>query len=189
MNISIISKFNMKLKRYIIFFFLIFVFPANSSTIGTETGLKIPRFVSLKTDEANLRVGSSKNYPIKLKYTIKNIPLEIIDEYDVWRKVVDFEKNEGWIHKSLIKAERYAVINPPYEEKVQIFNKPKGKLIGKIGKRNIVKIKRCLKEWCLIKKNKNTGWVLKINLWGVYDNEKINIPFYQYLINKYWELI
>ncbi len=189
MNISIILKFNMKLKKSIIFFFLIFVFPTNSYTIGTETGLKIPRFVSLKTDEANLRLGSSKNYPIKLKYIIKNIPLEIIDEYDVWRKVVDFEKNEGWIHKSLIKSERFAVINLPYEEKVQIFNKPKGKVIGKIGKRNIVKIKKCLKKWCLIEKNKNKGWVLKINLWGVYDNEKINVPFYQYLINKYWELI
>ena len=149
----------------------------------------MPRFVSLKSDEVNLRVGPSINYPKELQYIQKNLPIEIIDEYDLWRKITDIDGNKGWVHKSLIKAERYAVINQPYEEKVQIFNKPKGKVIGKIGKRNIVKIKKCLKKWCLIEKNKNKGWVLKINLWGVYDNEKINVPFYQYLINKYWELI
>ena len=150
--------------------------------------MKIPRFVSLKSNDSNIRIGSSDNYPIKLKYIIANVPLEIIDEYDVWRKVIDFEKNEGWIHKSLIKADRFGIINTSYSEEVQIYNKPKGAVVGKIGKRNIVKINKCIKKWCLIEIKKNKGWILKNNLWGVYEDEEINIPFYQTIINQYWKL-
>ena len=74
---------------------------------GSVTGLEIPRFVSLKSDDVNLRVGPSTNYPIRLKYIFQNLPIEIIDEYDVWRKTRDYEGNVGWIHKGLIKGNRF----------------------------------------------------------------------------------
>ena len=91
------------------------------------------------------------------------------------------------IKKSLIKSDRYAIIDKPYSENVQIYSKPEGVVVGKIGKRNIVKIKRCLKKWCLITINKNKGWIIKSNLWGVFEKETFNIPFYQPLINQYWK--
>jgi len=78
---------------------------------GSVTGLDIPRFVSLKSNDANIRVGPSVNYPIKLKYVFQNLPLEIIDEFDVWRKSRDHEGNIGWIHKSLIKGDRFILVN------------------------------------------------------------------------------
>ena len=72
--------------------------------IGKETGLKIPRYVSLKSNEANIRVGPSMNYPITVKYIQKSYPLKITEEYDDWRKIEDSMKNIGWIHKSLISG-------------------------------------------------------------------------------------
>ena len=81
------------MKSYILFLLIFFfILPVNSESIGTETGLKIPRFVSLKSDDSNLRIGSSKNFPIRLKYIIANVPLEIIEEYDVWRKLLTLKK-------------------------------------------------------------------------------------------------
>ena len=71
--------------------------------------MQLPRFVSLKSDDVNLRVGPSMNYPIELKYTQNDLPIEVIDEYDVWRKVKDHENNIGWLHKSLIKGERFVL--------------------------------------------------------------------------------
>ena len=76
---------------------------------GPVTNLELPRFVSLKSDDVNLRVGPSMNYPIELKYTQNNLPIEVIDEYDVWRKVKDHENNIGWLHKSLIQGERFVL--------------------------------------------------------------------------------
>ena len=89
----------MKIISLILFFLL--SFSLNAKT-GTVTGLEIPRFVSLKSNEANLRVGPSTNYPIKLMYITKNLPVEIIDEFDAWRKIKDHNRNIGWLHKSLI---------------------------------------------------------------------------------------
>ena len=78
--------------------------------LGKETGLKIPRYVSLKSNDANIRVGPSINYPIVIKYIQKNYPLKILEEYDDWRKIEDFTENIGWIHKSLISGNRTGII-------------------------------------------------------------------------------
>ena len=173
-------------KIFIICLILINTSFTSAETLGNETGLKIPRFVSLKSNNSNLRVGPGENYPIKLKYIVANTPVEIIDEYIDWRKINDYEGNNGWLHKSLIKGKRFAIVNTPYQEGLQVFNKPKGKNIGKIGKKNVLEVKTCLMNWCKIKYRKNTGWVNKLNLWGIYDSETINIPFYQPIINIIW---
>ena len=175
----------------VIFLFILFlmaIFPIKSKEIGSETKLEIPRFVSLKTNESNLRIGSSENYPIKLKYIKQNLPVKIIDEYKNWRKIIDIDNNIGWIHKRLLKSNRYGVINPPYNNLVQVYNKPEGKIVGKIGKRNIVKINYCLSEWCNSNIDNYKFWILKINLWGVNKNEKFDIPYYQFLINQIWKI-
>ena len=177
------------------FFLIIFIFINYNLYISKSfanqnlSGLDIPRFVSTKTNESNMRVGAGEDYPIVLTYTKKNMPVEIIEEYYDWRKVIDYEGNVGWLHKRLLKGNRFAIINTPYEEPSQILNKPQGKVIGKIGKRNIVKVNRCLEKWCYIVLNKNKGWITKNNLWGIYDEEVFNIPFYQFFINLYWKLI
>ena len=176
------------LKVFIIFLIIINTFSLYAQTVGKETGLKLPRYVSLKSNDSNLRVGSSKNYPIKLRYIIANIPVEIIDEYKEWRKINDHQGNKGWLHKSLLKGERFALVNAPYHENIQIYNKPKGNVIGKIGKKNIVKVNKCLKYWCHIKFNQYKGWINKVNLWVVYEEEIIKIPFYQPIINQIWKI-
>lgn len=162
---------------------------SQAEDFGSNTGYKLPRFLSIKSEEVNMRVGSSINYPIILQFIIKNMPIEITDEYDAWRKVKDIEGNEGWIHKSLLKGDRFAITNQPYETMAQIYRKPQGEVIGSIGKKNIVKINSCLTKWCKIEYGKYKGWMNKKNLWGVYKKEKINVPFYQQLINFYWSII
>ena len=174
--------------RLIIIYIILFNFThVHADSTGSDTGYKLPRYVSLKSDNVNLRIGSSTNYPIKLKYIKKNLPVEIIDENENWRKTIDFEGNIGWIHKSLIKGDRYALIKDTNEME-GVYNKPKGKIIGEIGKHNIVRVKICIEKWCLININKTKGWINKEKLWGVYLNERFNVPFYQPLINQLWKL-
>ena len=176
------------IKFFFIYFFYLSSLNLYASDIGSETGYKIPRFVSLKSNDANLRKGPSTNYPIVLKYTTNNLPIEIIDEYGQWRKIIDIDGNQGWLHKILIKGDRFAIINQKYNSLLQIKNKPQGRVIGTIGKNNIVKINKCFLDWCSISHKNRQGWVEKINLWGVYKYEKINIPFYQPLLNQLWKI-
>ena len=165
-------------------FFLCFSLNLYGKT-GSVTGLDIPRFVSLKSNDANIRVGPSVNYPIKLKYVFQNLPLEIIDEFDVWRKSRDYEGNIGWVHKSLIKGERYILT----EEDIDLFSRPNGKIKGLVKNKNILELKSCTLNWCKVSKDKIAGWVLKEKIWGVYENEMYNTKFYQPVINQYWRAL
>lgn len=155
---------------------------------GIVTGFEIPRFVSLKSNEVNLRVGPSVNYPINIKYVKKNLPLEIIDEFEHWRKIVDHDNNIGWIKKGLLKGDRY-ILTGTNNNEVLIFNRPNGVEIGIIKKNNILKIQKCLQNWCYISHQNIKGWLLKDEVWGVYKNEIYNLKFYQPIINWYWKIL
>ena len=156
---------------------------------GSVTGLEIPRFVSLKSNDVNARVGPSINYPIKLKYVFRNLPLEIIDEFDVWRKSKDHEGNIGWVHKSLIKGDRFILVNQNTNKNVNLYNIPNGKIIGIIKKNNILDLNLCIIDWCKVTQNNFSGWLLKKNIWGVYETEVYNVKFYQPLVDQYWRIL
>tara|TARA_B100002052_G_scaffold236829_1_gene220326 strand:- start:284 stop:850 length:567 start_codon:yes stop_codon:yes gene_type:complete len=179
-------------KRIIITLLIILINNVKASEMGSETGLTIPRFVSLKSNDANIRVGPSINYPITIKYIVKNFPLMIIEEHSNWRKIIDFEQNIGWIHKSLIKGERYGIIISEENNIIKVYNTLNGKIIGKITKGNIVSIEKCKIQWCLVSVNKNKGWVNKRNIWGVKDKEIYKIGRSQIFIDyfiKYSNLV
>tara|TARA_B100000575_G_scaffold21964_1_gene15050 strand:- start:1257 stop:1817 length:561 start_codon:yes stop_codon:yes gene_type:complete len=152
---------------------------------GAVTGLDIPRYVSLKSNDSNIRVGPSINYPIFIKYIFKDFPLKIIEEYGDWRKVVDFQNNSGWIHKSLIKNQRTAIIISQNKKKVDVYNISNGKIIGEIENGMIVNIPKCKLDWCLIIKNENKGWINKGFLWGTKENEEYNVGAIQKLTDVY----
>ena len=176
------------MKLIIVVFFVCISFNSYGKT-GSVTGLDIPRFISLKSNDVNLRVGPSTNYPIRLKYITQNLPVEIIDEFDVWRQARDHNGTIGWLHKSLIKGERYILTGYKNEKEINLYNRPNGKIIGIIKKNNILDLKMCIINWCKVSQNKIKGWLLKKNIWGVHDFEIYNTKFYQPIINQYWKIL
>jgi SH3-like domain-containing protein len=173
-------------KIILIFSFLISL--GSYAKKGAVTGFDIPRFVSLKSNDINLRVGPSINYPINIKYIKKNLPVEIIDEFDLWRKVKDHEDNTGWIKKGLLKGDRY-ILTGIKNNNTKVLNRPNGKEIGIIKKNNILKLETCMKNWCYISHQNINGWLLKSNIWGVYKKEIYKVKFYQPIINQYWKIL
>ena len=157
--------------------------------IGKETGLEIPRYVSLKSDDANIRVGPSKNYPIEIKYIKKNYPLKVLDEYEGWRKVEDFNQNIGWIHKSLISGIRTGIVLSNDNKKIKLLNTLDGNVIGEIGNGNIVFLEKCKIDWCLISSGNFEGWVNKKYIWGVKEKEIIKISIFQRFEDLYWKSV
>ena len=175
--------------RAISIFIILIFFNFSHANTGSVTGFEIPRYVSLKSDESNLRVGPSKNYPILIKYIISEYPLKVIEEYKDWRKVLDSNNNTGWVHKSLITGKRTGLIVSDKEKSVSIFNIDKGRIIGEVKIGSIIKLNKCKKNWCLISKNKNKGWIKKKYIWGVEKEEELNIGYTQPFINLYFKSI
>tara|TARA_Y100000310_G_scaffold11130_1_gene11727 strand:+ start:1066 stop:1539 length:474 start_codon:yes stop_codon:yes gene_type:complete len=149
-------------KNYLIFLFLFFsILFSFSKTFANEN----INFLSLKKDEANLRQGPSFEYPIKLIYNKKYLPLIILDKSGPWRKIKDFENNTGWIHMVLLSKKKTAINiknNSILFKKPTIYSKPIAKL--EIGR--LVIIKKCKKKWCKITSGKYKGWIFKNALWG-----------------------
>ena len=178
---------NIRMQIIIVFISIIFFYQASNANIGKETGLEIPRYVSLKSDDANIRVGPSKNYPIKIKYIIKSYPLKVLEEYEDWRKVEDFKKNIGWIHKSLISGTRTGIVLSNNNKTTKLLNTLGGDLIGEIGKGNIIFLEKCKIDWCLVSSGNYKGWMDKKYIWGVNEKEIIKISFLQRFVDLYWK--
>jgi len=122
-------------------------------------------FLSLKNDKVNLRLGPSFDYPIKLTYKKKYLPVVITDKFETWRKIKDFENNSGWIHISQLSKKKSAINiknNTIIYKNSTIYSKP----IAKLQKGRLVLIKKCKLNWCKITSGNYTGWIIKEILWG-----------------------
>ena len=123
-------------------------------------------FLTLRNEKVNLRQGPSFDYPIKILYKKKFLPVLIQDKSDNFRKIRDHENNTGWVHISQLSKKKAAIT---IDDDVLVFNKPSiysmPKVILKKGR--LCKIRKCKNEWCYINVDKFKGWVKKQSLWGL----------------------
>ena len=144
--------------RTIIIIFSILFFESSSFS-------KDEYFLTLRYDKVNLRQGPSREYPVKIFYKKKFLPVLIQDESDNFRKIRDHENNSGWIHVSQLSKKKAAIV---IDDELIMFNNPtiysRPRVILNKGK--LCLITKCKAEWCKIKVDKYKGWVKKDSLWG-----------------------
>ena len=131
----------------------------------TASFAKEEYFLTLRNDKVNLRQGPSFEYPVKIFYTKKFLPVLIQEESDNFRKVRDHENNSGWIHISQLSKKKAAIT---IAEDVIIFRKPTvfSKPQAKLKKGRLLLISKCNEKWCKVKTENIKGWVTNKDLWG-----------------------
>lgn len=145
---------------------------AQERDIYHYSGLPIPRFASLNSEETNVRVGPGTRYPIRWVYKRKDWPVEIIGEFGHWRNVRDHEGAEGWVHKGLLSGKRTAFLRSdikplrlaPDNSSAQIVN---------VSAMVSTTVKECTPQWCHVVVGKYEGWLPREHLWGIYESEEI----------------
>ncbi|WP_378945062.1 SH3 domain-containing protein [Mesorhizobium sp. ANAO-SY3R2] len=157
-----------------------FVGPAAAAPSGTigPSGLPLPRFVSLKSGKVNSRIGPGVNYPVDWLYLKPGLPMEIIQEYDNWRRVRDADGAEGWINQSLLSGARTAITAPWQRGKpaqINLLAKPEegARTVAIIDPGVIGSIKQCNGQWCEMSFSGTKGWLNQSQLWGAYPGESI----------------
>lgn len=147
--------------------------PANDEG---ETGLRIPRFVSLRYNLTNARSGPGKRYPIEWVYMHKSSPVEIIAEFEDWRKIKDWQGSESWIHKSGLYGERFVKVVNLGENNIYAKDDYSAKVIAKVEDEVVGEIKKCPanNSFCLIKFSNIEGWLPRQILYGIYPDEIID---------------
>ncbi len=138
------------------------------------TGLALPRFVSLRAGEVNMRTGPGVQYPVEWVYHRRYLPVEIIAEYDTWRKVRDWQGSQGWLHQSMLSGKRTVIVTG----KVRNLRKNDDANSAPVARMEvgvIANLLTCPKAsgWCRVEINGINGWLRRVDFWGLRRDEVI----------------
>lgn len=153
--------------------------------VGPATRLPLPRYASLKTDRVNLREGPSKDHRTLWVFQRAGLPIEIVGEFETWRRIRDSEGTEGWVLHSLLSGRRTSIVTagksgdkaaaiPLFARADEASGEEARLQAGVIGS-----VKSCTGSWCRVivalpqKAGDVDGYVRQERLWGVYPNEKV----------------
>ncbi|MBY6113892.1 aspartyl-trna synthetase [Mameliella alba] len=133
---------------------------------GPVTNLPLPRFVSLKASEGNVRRGPSLTHRIDWVYKRRGMPLEITAEHGHWRRVRDRDGAGGWVHYSLLSGARTVIVE---RDMLSLFRRPdpESAVVARLELGVIARLGDCGPEWCRLTASGYRGWVDKRALWGV----------------------
>jgi len=148
------------MRKIIIIFFIFFFFLSGNAYSKNEF------FLTLRNDKVNLRQGPSFDYPVKIFYKKKFLPVLIQDKSDNFRKIRDHENNTGWIHMSQLSKKKAAIV---IENELTLFKSPTiySYPIAILKKGRLLRVKKCKNDWCKIITGDFKGWVKKESLWGL----------------------
>ena len=132
----------------------------------TPSGFQVPRFVSLKFGKVNGRTGPSRDHPIAWQYQRRGLPLIVVAETEMWRKVRDITGDESWVRKPALSGEKFVLTL----EDTALRAKPKttARITAQSDPNAVLKLESCTDtNWCKVVANNGLkGWAQRHKLWG-----------------------
>ena len=138
------------------------------------TGLPLPRFAALRSEEVNFRSGPGVRYPIEWVYKRRDLPVEIEREFEVWRLVEDFEGTKGWVHQATLAARRTAVVIGA-ERALRESASDTATPVARVKPGVILRLRSCDAgaDWCQAQAGDYQGWIKRSEIWGTLPGEAI----------------
>lgn len=140
---------------------------------GADSGLPVPRFVSLRSDEVNLRSGPGTGYPIEWVYVRRRLPVEVIAEFDPWRRIRDWQGTVGWVHQSMLDGRRTVVVTGGIRD-LRREGGQESAPVARLEAGVIGDLLECAAQWCRIEAGGYRGWLKREEFWGAYPDETID---------------
>jgi len=150
----------------------------STARVGSS-GLPIPRFVSLKSARVNMRVGPGTNYAVEWMYLKSGLPVEIIQEFDNWRRIRDVDGTEGWVNQALLSGTRMAIIAPWLQGKetslpLLASKQNSSRRVAQVEPGAVGGVEECDGTWCRMRFSGHIGWIEQALIWGVYPDEELD---------------
>jgi SH3-like domain-containing protein len=148
-----------------------------TGSIGSQTRLPVPRFVSLKSERVNARMGPTRDHQVIWIYQRAGLPVEVTAEFDNWRRIRDHEGTETWVFHSMLSGRRTGMVQPRggAPELVSLMNRAGGdRIVARIEPRVQGTVRSCTGSWCRFTGDGFDGWIEQNRLWGVYPNERMD---------------
>lgn len=138
-----------------------------AATLAAEPGAAVPRFASLASDKVFMREGPTYRHPILWVYRRRGLPVEILAQYDVWRRVRDVDGTTGWVHSSMIAERRTVLVTAKAPAPVRRSGDPRSPILALAQPGVVAKLEACEATACEIEASGAEGWIDKKNIWGV----------------------
>ncbi|MBO6834799.1 MAG: SH3 domain-containing protein [Alphaproteobacteria bacterium] len=139
---------------------------------GQGSGQPIPRMVSIKAAEANVRTGPGVDYPIRWVYRRLDMPVQVIAEFDKWRKIRDWEGDEGWVHFALLSSRRTVIVTAP-ETTLRRLSDEASPAVARLAEGLVARVEYCEPVWCLVTVLGYDGWLKRSDVWGIEPGETL----------------
>lgn len=141
------------------------VWAAEEAEIGPVTKLPLPRFVSLRSSEINVRRGPGLDYRKDWVFQTAGLPVQVVDEYGDWRRIVDADGAGGWVYHSLLSGRRTVLVTA---EMATLRDRPVETAVpvAKAGRGVVAGLRKCEPRWCELEIEGVRGWVLRRQIWG-----------------------
>ncbi|WP_082012267.1 SH3 domain-containing protein [Belnapia sp. F-4-1] len=148
--------------------------PPPAPTVGADTGRPLPRFAALGSNQVNLRIGPDLRFRIDWTYQRKDLPVQIIEEHQVWRRIRDPEGTEGWVQRPLLTSRRTFIVQG---EERTLRRRPdeQAEAVAHLRPGVIGSLRRCEagSAWCEARIGDYSGWIRRRDIWGVMPDEVI----------------
>jgi SH3-like domain-containing protein len=146
-------------------------------TIGSVTSLPLPRFAALRSDEVNMRSGPGTRFPIEWTYQRRELPVEIVREFELWRRIRDPEGTEGWVHQSTLMGRRSFVVRgaPGTEVMLRRRAEDQAQPVARLRPGVVGRLRACEANspWCEAQIGEFRGYIRRADIWGVGPTEEV----------------
>ena len=136
-----------------------------------QNALPVPRFVSIHAPKVNVRTGPGARYPVDWVLVRKSMPVEIVAEFEHWRKIRDWQGTEGWVHQNMLSGNRTAVVMNEIRALRRNANDA-SPIVAKVEPGVIGRVLSCEDAWCRLEISGFRGYMKRTEIWGVLDDER-----------------
>ena len=142
---------------------------------GSVTGLRLPRFAALRSDEVNMRVGPGTRFPIEWQYHRRDLPVQILREVEVWRLVEDQDGVKGWVHQATLVGRRSFVVQGT-EAVMRRSPGDDAAAVARLKPGVVGRLRACAAgaAWCEVQVGDYRGWLRRTQFWGSFPDEAVN---------------
>lgn len=138
------------------------------------TGLPVPRWVTIKAGRVNVRRGPSMDQDILWTYVKPGTPIEIIAEYDSWRRIRDANGSVGWVKGAMLDGRRNVLVTGGVNAPLLSEPRDDARTLAYAAPGLVARLLSCAGRWCSISSRGYEGYVQRNRLWGVHASEHVN---------------
>jgi SH3-like domain-containing protein len=140
--------------------------------LGEVTNLPVPRYVSLRSAEINVRRGPGLDYRKDWVFHRAGLPVRIIEEYGDWRRIVDKDDAGGWVYHAMLTGRRTVLVTAE-EAVLRAEPSPAAAPVARAEQGVVARLHACRPDWCEVEAEGVDGWIPKTEIWGVDPGEVV----------------